>query len=248
MREDAISRIRQALAAGRWDPDREDVEILLEEYDDYEASFTLYDGAIRRADKLWRAAHPDQPLTLPDTASEITWLLELVDRAEAASKPSGLDSVTLTHKQYAQMYDHMAAEYPNECCGMVSGRNGVAKQVYPLRNVARYPLYEIHPDDLVTAVNIELAGDDLLAIYHSHPHSQAIPSGIDIAQAHYPESAYIIVSGLSPMARPESAQVRAWRIPEMNWNSVREIPIVVVDGSARVSDSLTPVTAESGVE
>jgi proteasome lid subunit RPN8/RPN11 len=38
------------------------------------------------------------------------------------------------------------------------------------------------------------AGEDLLAIYHSHPASPAAPSTIDIAEAGYPEAIYLIIS------------------------------------------------------
>ena len=37
-------------------------------------------------------------------------------------------------------------------------------------------------------------GLDMLAIYHSHPHSPARPSGIDTKLAFYPDAIYIIIS------------------------------------------------------
>jgi proteasome lid subunit RPN8/RPN11 len=42
---------------------------------------------------------------------------------------------------------------------------------------------------------------DMLAIYHSHPHSPARPSGVDINLAYYPDAVYIIVS-LMDAAKP----------------------------------------------
>lgn len=216
-------------------------EALIEQCTEWEQSFDLYHKAILRSTKIWRAHHPGSELIAPDTAALVAWLLEFVEIAESKQAWARIPSagIWLTQGHFDEMVAHMHRAYPNECCGMVSGKFGAAKKVYPLRNIAKYPLYEIHPDDLVTAVNIELAGDDLLAIYHSHPHGVAVPSGIDVANAHYPDSAYIIVSGLgsahsrwpsSPFfeeQRPK--QMRAWRIADRDWYRVSEIPIHVTE-------------------
>ena len=36
--------------------------------------------------------------------------------------------------------------------------------------------------------------ENLFAIYHSHPHSEAYPSATDLSEAQYPDVVYIIVS------------------------------------------------------
>jgi proteasome lid subunit RPN8/RPN11 len=38
------------------------------------------------------------------------------------------------------------------------------------------------------------AGEELFAIYHSHPHAPAEPSVRDIAEAAYPQAIYLIIS------------------------------------------------------
>jgi proteasome lid subunit RPN8/RPN11 len=38
------------------------------------------------------------------------------------------------------------------------------------------------------------AGEELFAIYHSHPEGPATPSAEDLAQAAYPEALYLIIS------------------------------------------------------
>lgn len=50
-------------------------------------------------------------------------------------------------------------------------------------------------------------GEELVAIYHSHPLSQPYPSPTDRAEAHYPDAFYVLVSLRS--AEPE---LRAFRI------------------------------------
>jgi proteasome lid subunit RPN8/RPN11 len=41
---------------------------------------------------------------------------------------------------------------------------------------------------------IDKAGLDLVAIYHSHTRSPAYPSSTDVSLAYYPETVYLIVS------------------------------------------------------
>jgi proteasome lid subunit RPN8/RPN11 len=60
-------------------------------------------------------------------------------------------------------------------------------------------------------------GEELIAIYHSHPASQAYPSPTDRSEAHYPEAIYILVS-----LRSSSPEVRAFRIRE---DAVREVVV-----------------------
>ena len=38
------------------------------------------------------------------------------------------------------------------------------------------------------------SGEELFAIYHSHPNAPAIPSARDIEQAAYPDAYYLIIS------------------------------------------------------
>jgi len=55
---------------------------------------------------------------------------------------------------------------------------------------------------------IEAAGGELIAIYHSHPQGDPIPSVTDLAEATWPEAAYVIVG----LRDPASPQVAAWQI------------------------------------
>jgi proteasome lid subunit RPN8/RPN11/molybdopterin converting factor small subunit len=131
------------------------------------------------------------------------------------------ERLTITRAQRDEMIAHARRDYPNECCGMVSGRGMVASQVYPLRNAAASPfLYEIHRDDLKKIIEIENDGEELVAIYHSHTHTEAFPSQTDVRLAYYPESAYVIVS----LADQASPSVRAFRIVD---GSVAEMEVEV---------------------
>jgi proteasome lid subunit RPN8/RPN11 len=77
------------------------------------------------------------------------------------------------------------AELPNECCGLLAGRmEGEVRRVeahYPLRNAAASPTrYDGDPKDhLAAQKDMHRCGTDVLAVYHSHPTSDPVPSRTD---------------------------------------------------------------------
>jgi proteasome lid subunit RPN8/RPN11 len=104
-----------------------------------------------------------------------------------------------------QMVAHAREDLPNECCGMVGGRDGEADVVIRVANSAASPLrYEMDPQEQYDALkSIEDGGGELLAIYHSHTKSAAYPSQTDVNQAvAWPEQVYLIVS-LADEDRPD---------------------------------------------
>ena len=122
--------------------------------------------------------------------------------------------IVLTHIQVAEVLSHAIKEAPKECCGLIGGttdRN--MKSIYPMRNVAATPLvtYEAAPEDLFAAQRAMRArGEELIAIYHSHPRSKdPQPSETDVRLAYYPSAVYLIVGlgGKEPC-------MRAFRISE----------------------------------
>ena len=122
-------------------------------------------------------------------------------------------SVTLAEELLA----HARAEAPNEACGILSGSaaDGRARRYHPARNADASPyVYTVHPDDLVRIVlGIEDAGEDLVAIFHSHVASPAVPSPTDRHQAMYPDAIYLLATLQDPDATPMQA-LRAWRITD----------------------------------
>jgi proteasome lid subunit RPN8/RPN11 len=114
-----------------------------------------------------------------------------------------------------ELMRHALAELPNEACGLLAGSlaTGRATRFHPARNVEASPLrYNVHPEDLVRITfEIEDAGEELVAIFHSHTRSAAIPSATDRRTAMYPEPFYLLASLADPDAPPPRA-LRAWRI------------------------------------
>lgn len=78
--------------------------------------------------------------------------------------------------------------------------------------------YAIDPREQLRAFrDMEANGEELVAIYHSHPVTQPYPSPTDRAEAHYPDAVYLLVS-----LRDAAPEVRAYRVRD-GW--VREVAL-----------------------
>src|SRR5713101_4752074 len=102
----------------------------------------------------------------------------------------GIDAVTLrlpdemVGKIIAQAYEDL----PNECCGIVAGKDQVATRFYRMRNAEASPYrYNIDPRDLLKREHeMDENGWEVLVIYHSHVASDAFPSPTDVRLAQWP--------------------------------------------------------------
>lgn len=121
--------------------------------------------------------------------------------------------LTLLKSHFHEMVEHARQAAPHECCGLIGGTEGCARTIYRMRNVAPDPLttYEAAPEDLFAAQRaMRDRGEELLAIYHSHPRSKdPYPSETDVRLAYYPSAVYFIVG----LAGKEPC-LRAFRISE----------------------------------
>ena len=90
--------------------------------------------------------------------------------------------VRIPKQIYKGLLEHAREDAPNECCGLIGGRDGAAKTLYRARNAEASPLRYRIADQEVFDVRkqIEEKGEDLVAIYHSHTASPAYPSQTDI--------------------------------------------------------------------
>lgn len=126
--------------------------------------------------------------------------------------------MVISRADWDAIVHHAQEEAPNECCGFARMSDGRVDEVVPAKNLRPSPYgYEIDPYSLMAANDLDDEGHGV-AIYHSHPRSEARPSQTDINLAFYPDWRYLIVSLVADPV------VRAWRIVD---GRVEEEDVVV---------------------
>lgn len=107
---------------------------------------------------------------------------------------SMIQELRMSTDQWIQIVGHLEDCLPEEGCGLIGGREGKATLILPVTNVLHSPVrYRMDPAEQVKAfVKIEQDGDELLAIFHSHPSGPAHPSETDVQEDHYPDVVHLI--------------------------------------------------------
>ena len=124
----------------------------------------------------------------------------------------------LARPLYDELVEHARSEAPNECCGIVVVRDGVAQSVQRTRNIHASPLkFEIDHHD---QIRLYREFGDFECIYHSHTRTAPVPSATDINfAAKWPGVEWLII-GLAG----EEPEVRLFSI---DGGDVREVPVEV---------------------
>jgi proteasome lid subunit RPN8/RPN11 len=109
-----------------------------------------------------------------------------------------------------EMIAHAKEDAPNECCGIIAGKDGTATKFFRARNAeASKWRYKVDDDELFQIWReCDLNGWDFLVVYHSHTATEAYPSPTDVRIAMWPEAYYVLVS----LENAEEPVVRAFRI------------------------------------
>ncbi len=96
-----------------------------------------------------------------------------------------------------QILAHAQQNPEQEICGLISQAADQSARYMRIDNRApdTSQRYEMDEKQLIDSLRqIRERGETLLAIVHSHPHSAAQASRIDIDQAQYPDAYYLIIS------------------------------------------------------
>ena len=106
---------------------------------------------------------------------------------------------------------------------MLIGSGASVTEAASARNIAEKPTrFLIDPQDHIDAIRgARKRGLDVLGFYHSHPHSPAVPSETDRAEASYPGDLYMIVS-----LKDDPPELRLYRLTDGNF---RELAFVTSD-------------------
>jgi [CysO sulfur-carrier protein]-S-L-cysteine hydrolase len=137
---------------------------------------------------------------------------------------------------YWEILAQARTECPKECCGLLAGRvlgpqtqgacpRGWVERRYPLVNQAASPVeFLSEPRSMFAAVrDMNRRRIDILAVYHSHPTSEPLPSRTDRERSYSPEVMNLIVSlaGIHPVMRAWWLTADDYR--EGQW-SLRRLP------------------------
>src|SRR6516165_12009710 len=115
---------------------------------------------------------------------------------------SSSDHLLLPRPFYQAMIQHARTELPNECCGLLAGvRDGAVLRVealHPLVNESASPVeYLSASGSLIKAYKeMRQRGHDVVAIYHSHPTSEPVPSKKDLERNFHGDGVVHFIIGL----------------------------------------------------
>jgi proteasome lid subunit RPN8/RPN11 len=112
--------------------------------------------------------------------------------------------------------EHAAREAPNEACGLLALRDGVAERYVPCVNAAESPYrFDLRLPDPAVLIDLEDDGYEL-AVFHSHPTDSARPSRTDLANVGLWEGKpYLILSRAT-------GELAAWTIRD---GAARPLPL-----------------------
>ena len=113
--------------------------------------------------------------------------------------------VQVARQVYEEMVEHARSELPNESCGMLAAGDGRLSAFFPAANEFASPMrFRIDAADQIRIwTEIESRGEEV-AIFHSHPSTEAAPSQTDInLAADWPGALWAICSlaGDEPVVR-----------------------------------------------
>ncbi len=114
----------------------------------------------------------------------------------------------INYVQYEALREHGEHTYPDECCGVLLGKNtareGETEAINHVRQIVRagntrtdsaHNRYNIAPQELIKIQRQARGlGLDIVGFYHSHPDHPAQWSQTDFAEAHWLGCSYIITS------------------------------------------------------
>ena len=129
-------------------------------------------------------------------------------------------------RKIANQLLHIAQISPDqEICGLISAKAGNPCRCYPIKNVADNPKqrFLLDPAGQIDALReMREQGEELFAIYHSHPAAPAMPSTTDLELAVYPEALYLIIS----LNTKGVLEMRGFNIDQHN---SQEIPLLLCE-------------------
>ena len=142
-----------------------------------------------------------------------------------------MSTLVLSSSLYRRIEEEGVRAYPNECCGVMIGRDvpsgdghvrRIVDRLQPLTNSfeqeERYHRFRLDPREYIEVERASGAeGKLVLGFYHSHPDHPARPSEYD-RQHGWPFYSYVIVS----IQKREPADMTSWILDEASEQFAKE--------------------------
>lgn len=149
------------------------------------------------------------------------------------SSDSGM--LIIPKKILNDIYDHSLTDYPEECCGILVGRDEgesrIITESHRARNVSeerRHERYLIDERKLIEVMkSVRGMEVDVVGFYHSHPDHPSRPSGFDNETAAWPGYSYLIVS----VEKDRAVSAQSWVMPDSG-DSFEEEPMQVEEADS----------------
>jgi proteasome lid subunit RPN8/RPN11 len=126
-----------------------------------------------------------------------------------------MEHITLPRTLINSLLHHAQSSPEQEICGLIGATTDRASSVYPVTNIAEQPAqrFLLDPQGQIDAMReMRERGEEMFAIYHSHPTTPAAPSEIDLDLASYPDLLYLIIS----LNTKGVLEMRGFRLNEEN--------------------------------
>ena len=90
--------------------------------------------------------------------------------------------IELPRAMVEQVVAHARRDHPDECCGVIAGKDGLATRVIEMENAERSPTgFTFDSAQWLTVYRqLDDADEEQLVVYHSHTATEAYPSRTDI--------------------------------------------------------------------
>lgn len=111
--------------------------------------------------------------------------------------PDNANTLQLPRPLVNQILAHAQKHPDTEVCGLIGSDEADSMSYYPVENIAAEPgcRFEMDASQQIGAMKkMREDGQRLLAIVHSHPSTEAIPSQLDMEKNRYHDVFYIIIS------------------------------------------------------
>jgi len=124
-------------------------------------------------------------------------------------------TITIAYTDLNKIKQQSAESYPQECCGLLIGKNLGTSQILtsvatPNVALTPYTAYEVDPLKLLEVEkSTRIHQQEIVGVYHSHPDTAAHMSEKDLSEA-IPDFMYLILS----VVNCQVTEVRMWYVKD----------------------------------